>query len=78
MVKLIEVFRSLINDYEETFQVMENGTIKANNESFKRYIEVDAINIEIISYRQIEKVNRNKKEMVKLLSSVNQLYLKAC
>ena len=38
MAGLIEVFRSLINDYEETFRVMENGTIKANNENFERYI----------------------------------------
>lgn len=93
MAGLIEVFRSLINDYEETFWVMENGTIKANNENFERVqnflnrydallrfdgLEVGAVNIEIVGYGEIEKVNRNKKEMVKLLGSTNQLYLKAC
>ncbi|CAG8670768.1 13423_t:CDS:2 [Funneliformis caledonium] len=80
MTELIEVFRSLINDYEETFRVMENGTIKVNNESFERHVpsygalvqnflncydtlflfdglEMGAINIEIIGYRKIEKVN---------------------
>lgn len=36
------------------------------------------INIEIVGFGEIEKVNRNKKEMVKLLGSANQLYLKAC
>jgi hypothetical protein len=38
MEKLTEVFRNLIKDYEQTFQVMENGTIKANNENFQRYV----------------------------------------
>ena len=34
--------------------------------------------VSIVGYGEIEKVNRNKKEMVKLLGSANQLYLKAC
>ncbi len=38
MAELIKVFRSLINDYKETFRVMKNGTIKVNNENFERYI----------------------------------------
>src|SRR5581483_6478654 len=42
--------QNVINDYIETFQVMENGTIKANNECFER-IYLNYFTIEIFRVR---------------------------
>ncbi|RIA88843.1 hypothetical protein C1645_223289 [Glomus cerebriforme] len=93
MTEFIEMFKNLRNDYEKTFQVMKNGTIKANNENFervqdflKRYeplllfegLVVGVVNTEVAGRKDIKIVNKNKKEIVKLLGVANQLYLRAC
>ncbi|GES95565.1 hypothetical protein RCL_jg9840.t1 [Rhizophagus clarus] len=71
----------LKSDYEDAFKIMDNGTIRATNDSIMkvqgfliRYhsvlrsegLEVRELDLESAGRREIEVINKTKKEMIKL------------
>ncbi|GBB97497.1 hypothetical protein RclHR1_00030054 [Rhizophagus clarus] len=83
----------LKSDYEDAFKIMDNGTIRATNDSIMkvqgfliRYhsvlrsegLEVRELDLESAGRREIEVINKTKKEMIKLALVTNPIYIKAC